>query len=669
MCGSKFLDSHLKPYKCKVKTCEVCFSSTADLIRHERKAHAMHRHGDKPFLCTYEGCERGVPGNGFPRYRNCSDHMKRVHNDPGYPPDGITPEIERKLRKDRPLIVDEHPSQRVDSNAYFISGRDGSQTNLPAMWPIVQDSSKSSHTPLKADTEKGKAETPAEAYNAVEREYSSKKDNKLFVDEGEFESALRQASTANDSAMQNAFASASSWEDSEDEETAAIHNAPENRKKSGYGPIRPYAEIANDLAAVEPGVVGRKGGSDHENHGPKGYELYDLFEPSLEGENELGSMEGRLKRRFHQPISEPEESNNDLNMEYPERILAQATARRLKAEWEARKAFSHHQEVRYRQGGWQQEDQQVAAQAELDRGSLIREEAREERIKRDVAAAFTAPVQWEAQRMELEEATEEGIKSYVAGALTAQTQWEDAVELEKQLKRGVEEAYTRGADANGHKIFYTPGELDGGLSDEEDNHIPLDSRADPIHSYFASDLPYWAKGEDTHPDFELYKPWRGGSVERTDEWIRRLKATTRLKKPVLPYLLPSGQANPDFVGEENLDISALGGSGALAKEGNESEETLQDSEGAQKEEPDEETSRLSPNGPQSTPISHQTSQGRCLDPQENPLDLGDYDDLSHELPSISTSATKSQYIGGAQGLSTSCTECRRRKQKACYFQD
>lgn len=83
---SKFVDSHLKPYKCKVGTCkELQFSSTACLLRHEREAHAMHGHGDKPFLCSYEGCERGVQGNGFPRHWNLRDHMKRVHNDPGHP--------------------------------------------------------------------------------------------------------------------------------------------------------------------------------------------------------------------------------------------------------------------------------------------------------------------------------------------------------------------------------------------------------------------------------------------------------------------------------------------------------------------------------------------------------------------------------------------------------
>ncbi|PHH86834.1 hypothetical protein CDD83_9693 [Cordyceps sp. RAO-2017] len=80
----KFVDSHLKPYRCKADSCEGArFSSTACLLRHEREAHGLHGHGDKPFLCIYEGCERAVPGNGFPRQWNLRDHMKRVHNDHG----------------------------------------------------------------------------------------------------------------------------------------------------------------------------------------------------------------------------------------------------------------------------------------------------------------------------------------------------------------------------------------------------------------------------------------------------------------------------------------------------------------------------------------------------------------------------------------------------------
>lgn len=40
----------------------------------------MHGHWENPFLCSFEGCERGAPGNGFPRHWNLCDHMKRVHN-------------------------------------------------------------------------------------------------------------------------------------------------------------------------------------------------------------------------------------------------------------------------------------------------------------------------------------------------------------------------------------------------------------------------------------------------------------------------------------------------------------------------------------------------------------------------------------------------------------
>lgn len=74
------MDSHLKPYRCKLSTClTLAFSSTACLLRHEREAHGMHGHGDKPHLCTYQDCERSVLGNGFPRRWNLYDHMRRVH--------------------------------------------------------------------------------------------------------------------------------------------------------------------------------------------------------------------------------------------------------------------------------------------------------------------------------------------------------------------------------------------------------------------------------------------------------------------------------------------------------------------------------------------------------------------------------------------------------------
>lgn len=40
----------------------------------------MHGHGEKPHLCSFQDCDRSVPGNGFPRRWNLFDHMKRVHD-------------------------------------------------------------------------------------------------------------------------------------------------------------------------------------------------------------------------------------------------------------------------------------------------------------------------------------------------------------------------------------------------------------------------------------------------------------------------------------------------------------------------------------------------------------------------------------------------------------
>ena len=48
----------------------------------------MHGHGDKPYPCRYEDCDRSIEGNGFPRRWNLLDHMKRVHSDSGPPSAG-----------------------------------------------------------------------------------------------------------------------------------------------------------------------------------------------------------------------------------------------------------------------------------------------------------------------------------------------------------------------------------------------------------------------------------------------------------------------------------------------------------------------------------------------------------------------------------------------------
>ncbi|KAK4151245.1 hypothetical protein C8A00DRAFT_45507 [Chaetomidium leptoderma] len=118
----KFVDSHLKPYRCKVEGCQNArFSSTACLLRHEREAHAMHGHGEKPYLCTYEGCERSISGHGFPRQWNLRDHMRRVHNDngtaapPASPPaSGATTSTRGRKRKSD--AQEKQPSQEKTSS-------------------------------------------------------------------------------------------------------------------------------------------------------------------------------------------------------------------------------------------------------------------------------------------------------------------------------------------------------------------------------------------------------------------------------------------------------------------------------------------------------------------------------------------------------------------------
>lgn len=117
---SKFVDSHLKPYRCKAESCEAArFSSTACLLRHEREAHGLHGHGDKPFLCIHEGCDRSMPGNGFPRQWNLRDHMKRVHNDRssagGSPPSAPAQPVAKGRKRKPDVPENQAPTSRKAS--------------------------------------------------------------------------------------------------------------------------------------------------------------------------------------------------------------------------------------------------------------------------------------------------------------------------------------------------------------------------------------------------------------------------------------------------------------------------------------------------------------------------------------------------------------------------
>src|ERR1700734_2525515 len=111
------------PYRCKVHACEnIRFPSTACLLRHEREAHAMHGHGEKPFLCNFEGCERGIPGNGFPRHWNLCDHMKRVHWRSPSPPVGTTVAPRRSKKRKNSYVETRASNQSPSMHSPASSG-------------------------------------------------------------------------------------------------------------------------------------------------------------------------------------------------------------------------------------------------------------------------------------------------------------------------------------------------------------------------------------------------------------------------------------------------------------------------------------------------------------------------------------------------------------------
>ncbi|KAM0459307.1 hypothetical protein ACHAPV_005489 [Trichoderma viride] len=135
----KFVDSHLKPYRCKAEACEGArFSSTACLLRHEREAHGLHGHGDKPFLCMHEGCERSIPGSGFPRQWNLRDHMKRVHNDhgsAGSSPIGVAQQAAKGRKRKSSDVSD---AQGSTSRKASIKSMPAPEPKLPPVKPLIE---------------------------------------------------------------------------------------------------------------------------------------------------------------------------------------------------------------------------------------------------------------------------------------------------------------------------------------------------------------------------------------------------------------------------------------------------------------------------------------------------------------------------------------------------
>ncbi|EXJ82608.1 hypothetical protein A1O3_06421 [Capronia epimyces CBS 606.96] len=119
---NKYLDSHLRPYRCKFADRPECedarFSSNACLFRHEREAHGLHNHGLNPFLCKFPDCDRARDGNGFPRRWNQRDHMKRVHDyvEEDSPRDRTTTPDQPKRRK-VPDTLTSTPMKRTGSSA------------------------------------------------------------------------------------------------------------------------------------------------------------------------------------------------------------------------------------------------------------------------------------------------------------------------------------------------------------------------------------------------------------------------------------------------------------------------------------------------------------------------------------------------------------------------
>ncbi|KAL4809934.1 hypothetical protein BDV18DRAFT_156308 [Aspergillus unguis] len=134
----KYLDSHLKPYRCRIPSCmdaQLHFSSNACLFRHEREAHGLHGHGDNPHLCLFDGCDRSIPGYGFPRRWNLFDHMRRVHD---------YASSERPSSPDTSPITSQPKKKETSGRKRRVTGVSGAQTMKRTR------STQSQTNPLKA---------------------------------------------------------------------------------------------------------------------------------------------------------------------------------------------------------------------------------------------------------------------------------------------------------------------------------------------------------------------------------------------------------------------------------------------------------------------------------------------------------------------------------------
>ncbi|KAL6405829.1 C2H2 transcription factor [Ilyonectria robusta] len=89
----------------------------------------MHGHGNKQFLCSYEGCERAVVDNGFPRRSNLQDHMRRVHNDGKV---SRSRSGNRQPRHQKRRVISNASSARITAENVFC--KSGTEQSLAEEW-------------------------------------------------------------------------------------------------------------------------------------------------------------------------------------------------------------------------------------------------------------------------------------------------------------------------------------------------------------------------------------------------------------------------------------------------------------------------------------------------------------------------------------------------------